>query len=307
MSIRYGRSLPKSPRPKPPKPKLGDIGIARGVSRGQSKRKKTKRAKASQAVANKGSQPASTSSQPQTEQTKKKKKKKPRLEHSKQNTPVRVEIVAPTQPSAANAGPKSSRVVVEWKRAGRRYLAWGKKGVKAVDGWQECSGDTKYQQLVQKLHPIDIHLNVTNSQIPIVEILDLIIASGKVLSPRLPLPSLAPAADQPGQSRRPQRRARSGARLDQSTRQSRSAAAKTARKDVLVIRSSDGKPSAAARRRQSTSQAANDAERRRHILARQRRELKRLNWLRRHGYEVRPAPKDLMDVALQGGSPGLKR
>jgi hypothetical protein len=305
MSIRYGRSLPKSPRPKPPQPKLGDIGIARVVARVQPKRKKTKRAKASQATSNKGSQPTNTSYQPQTEQ--KRKKKKAKLERSRQNTPVRVEIVNPAQPSFANTRLKSSRVVVEWKRAGRRYLAWGKEGVKAVDGWQECSAETRYQQLVQKLHPIGIHLNVTNSQIPVVEILDLIIASGKVLSPRLPLASLAPAADQPRQSRRPQRRARSGARRDQSTRQSRSAAAETARNDVLVIRPNDGKPSAAARRRRSSSQAANDAQKRRQMLARQRRELRRLNWLRRHGYEERHSPNDMMHIALQGGSPGLKR
>lgn len=104
-----------------------------------------------------------------------------------------------------------------------------------------------------------------------------------------------------------QRHSHRSSHPNHGTRQRRSAAAEAARHEALVITPSDGKLSNSARRRQSSVQTANAAHKRRQMLARKRRELKRLSWLRRHGYEARQAPRDMMDVALQGGSPGLKR
>ncbi len=306
MSIHYGRSLPKSPRPKPPQPKLGEVGVLRGVTRAQRKRDKKKQASTVRDSSKKSSHSTNTSSQQQTATTKKK-KIKAKSERPKQNTPVRVEVVRPARPSLPGDLARSNRIVVEWRRAGRRYLAWGRRGVKAVHGWRECSAETTYQQLLKKLHPIGTKLTITDSWVPVVEILDLMIAAGKVLRPRQRFTWVAPAPQQLFSSQQTQRRSRSGSRPNQGTRQRRSAAAEAARNEVLVIRPSDGKPSTAARRRQSSRQGVNDAQKRRQMLARQRRELRRLSWLRRHGYEERDAPNDMMHFALQGGSPGLKR
>lgn len=304
MSIHYGRSLPKGPRPKPPQPKLGEIGAARDVISVQRKRKKTKQANVVKATSSKGSQPTKRSTQ---QQITTKKKKKPKSERPKQNTPVRVEVVRPAKPSLPIPPTKPSRVVVEWIRDGHRYLAWGRLGVKAVHGWKECSTETTYQQLLKKLQPIGTHLIITDSRVPVAEILDLMIAAGKVLVPTQRFTLVAPAPKQPFSSSQTQRRSRSGLRRNQSTRQHRSAAAEAARNEVLVIRPSEGKLSPAALRRESSRQAVNDAQKRRQLLARQQREVRRLSWLRRNGYEQRDAPNDMMHVALQGGSPGLKR
>jgi hypothetical protein len=307
MSIRYGRPLPKGPRPKPPQPKLGEIGATRSVTRVQRRRTKTKRASAPQTESNKGSQSTNTSAQQQT--AAKKKKKKPKPERSRQNTPVRVEVgraPRPSLPGGLDGSARSSRVVVEWRKDDCRYLAWGRLGVKKVDGWRECSAETAYQQLLKKRHPIGTMLKITDSQIPVVEILDLIIATGKVLKPRVGT-IVPPARPKPLSSQQMQRGSRRHSHPNQGTRERRSAALEAARHEVLVIRPSDSKPSNAAQRRQSSGQTANAAQKRRQNLARQRRELRRMSWLRRHGYEARQAPRDMMDVALQGGSPGLKR
>jgi hypothetical protein len=178
--------------------------------------------------------------------------------------------------------------------------------VKKVDGWRECSAETAYQHLLKKHHPIGTMLKITDSQIPVVEILDLIIATGKVLRPRQ-VATVPPGRSTPLSSQQMQRRSRRSSHPDQGTRERRSDAAEAARHEALVIRPGDCQPSTPARRRQSSGQTANAAQKRRQMLARQRRELRRLSWLRRHGYEARQAPRDMMDVALQGGSPGLKR
>jgi hypothetical protein len=306
MSIRYGRSLPNGPRPKPPQPKLGEVGPARDLIRIQRKQKKKKQATKAQSSTSNGSQPPNTDAQQQAA-TKKKKKAKP--ERSKQNTPVRVEVVRPARassPDGSNGLVRSNRVVVEWRTDGRRYLAWGRQGVKKVHGWRECTNNTTYQQLLRKLHPIGTRLNIADTRVPVVEILDLIIATGKILKPR-PGTTVQPSRPKPLASQQLQRRSRSGARPNQVIRQRRSAAAEAARNEVLVTRPSDGKPSKAARRRKATSEEAHRVHKRKQLLAQQRKELRRLSWLRRHGYEARQAPRDMMDVALQGGSPGLKR
>lgn len=306
MSIRYGRPLPKDPRPKPPQPKLGEVGPSRDLIRSKSKRKKTKQAPTAQSSTSKASQLTNTDAQKQTA-TKKKKKAKP--ERSRQNTPVKVEVIRPARasfPEESDGLVRSTRVVVEWRKDGRRYLAWGRLGVKKVDGWRECSTETAYQQLLKKHHPIGTMLKITDWQIPVVEILDLIIATGKVLKPRQGT-TVPPARPKQPSSQQVHRHSHRSSHPNQGTRERRSAAAEAARHEVLVIRPSDGKPSNAAHRRQSSGQTANAAQKRRQMLARQRRELRRLSWLRRHGYEARQAPRDMMDVALQGGSPGLKR
>ena len=195
---------------------------------------------------------------------------------------------------------------MEWRKDGRRYLAWGKLGVKKVVGWRECSAETTYQKLLKKRHPIGTMLKITDPQIPVVEILDHIIATGKVLRPRQGT-TVPPARPKQPSSQQMQRHSRRSSDPNQGTRERRSAAAEAARHEALVIRPSDVKLSNAARRRQSSVQTANAAQKRRQMLARKRRELRRLSWLRRHGYEARQAPMDMMDVALQGGSPGLKR
>lgn len=307
MSIRYGRPLPKGPRPKPPQPKLGEVGALRGVTRAQRRRQKAKQADITQSASNQGSQSKDKDSQ---QQSKPRKKKKAKREPSRQNTPVKVEIVKPIKP-ASTIGPdgsrRSTRVVVEWWKDGRRYLAWGRLGAMKVEGWRECSTETIYRQFIRKLSPIGTKLSVTDSQIPVVEILDLMIAAGKVLKPRRKFTSGISAAQKSPQTRPTRRHSRVGSRPNRDSRSRRSAAAEAARHEALVVRPSDGKPSTAARRRQSSGQTANAAQKRKQMLARQRRELRRLSWLRRHGYEARQAPRDMMDVALQGGSPGLKR
>jgi hypothetical protein len=305
MSIHYGRSLPKAPRPKPPQPKLGEIGALRGVARAQRRRKKAKRSSPLQSSSSNSSQAINTSAQQQ--KPTKQKKRKPTSERPKQNTPVRVELVGPARPPLPSDPAMFSRVVVEWRRAGRRYVAWGKKGVKAVHGWRECSDDTKYQRLLKKLHPIGTKLNITDSRVPVVEILDLIIATGKVLRPKQIFTSSASAVQKPLLPRQAQSRSRSGSRRDQGARLRRSAAAEVARNEVLVIRPSNEQLSKSSRRRKASTEAANHERKRREMLAQQRRGLSRLSWLRRNGYEDRDAPDDMMHVALQGGSPGLKR
>lgn len=307
MSIRYGRPLPKGPRPKPPQPKLGEVGPLRDHIRSQRKRKKTKQTPTAQSSTSKASQLTNIDAQKQTATKKKKKKAKP--EQSRQNTPVRVEVgraPRPSLPGGLDGSARSSRVVVEWRKDARRYLAWGRIGAKKVDGWRECSAETAYQQLLKKLSPIGTKLNITDSQIPVAEILDLIIATGKVLKPRQGT-TVPPSRPKPLLSQQMQSRSRRSSHPNQDTGQPRSAAAEAARHEVLVIRPSDGQPSTTAWRRQSSRQPANDAKKCKQMLTRQRRELRRLSWLRRHGYEARQAPRDMMDVALQGGSPGLKR
>jgi hypothetical protein len=305
MSIHYGRSLPTGPRPKPPQPKSGEIGVLRGLRRAQSRRNKKNKANDIKDSTNNSRQGASPSSQEQVAAKIKKKKSKPA--RSRQNTPVRVEVVRPAKPSLPIRPARSNGVVVEWIRDGRRYLAWVRLGVKAVHGWKECSAETTYQQLVKKLRPIGTNLIISDSRVPVVEILDLMIAAGKVLMPTQRFPLVAPAPKQPFSSSQTQRRSRTGSRRDQGPRQRRSAAAEAERNEVLVIRPSDGKLSTAARRRESSRQSVNGSQKRRQLLARQQRGVRRLSWLRRHGYEQRDAPNDMMHVALQGGSPGLKR
>jgi len=305
MSINYGRSLPRGPRPKPPLPKLGEVGSLRGTTGTQSRRNKKPKANKDQDSSNSDTQAAS--SRTQQLGTAKKKKKKANLDRPKQNTPVRVEIVRPKPPSLSSNPSISSRVVVEWRRAGRRYLAWGKRGVKAVDGWSECTADMHYQQLLKKQHPIGIKLTITDSRIPVVEILDLIIAYGKVPTPKRQGTRANQVFRQAIRSPQPQRRSRRESRGNHVASQRHSAAAEAARNDVLVIRPKDGQPSKASQRQRTSRHAANNEQKRRQLLARQRRELRRLSWLRRHGQEERDAPNDMMHFALQGGSPGLKR
>lgn len=306
MSISYGRSLPKGPRPKPPQPKLGEIGPSRDLICVQRKRRKKKQPPTAKSSTGKASQPTSAEAQKQAATT----KKKAKPERPKQNTPIRVEVVRPAQPSFPDRlddTERSTTVVVEWRKDGHRYLAWGKLGVKKVNGWRECTSDSAYQRLLQKLRPIGSKLSVKDSQIPFVEILNLIIATGKVLRPRQRDYIVPPARPKPLSSQQMQRRSRRGSHSNQSPRQRRSAAAEAARHEALVIRPSDAKPSAATQRRQSSRQPANATQKRKQMLTRQRKELSRSSWLRRHGYEARQAPRDMMDVALQGGSPGLKR
>lgn len=304
MSINYGRSLPKGPRPKPPQPKLGEVGMLRGLMRSQRRRRKPQKASASPIGSNEGIK--ATEAKSQTPDVAKKKKKKRKQERPKQNTPVRVEVVKPAPPSLKNATAQSTRVVVEWRRAERRYLAWGKRGIKAVDGWRECSEDSAYLRLLEKLDPIGIRLSITDQQIPVAQILDLIIATGKVLKPRKSVSSGGSPAGRDSPPRQAQRRSRRGQQQIQTTRQRRSADLEAARNEVLVIRPGHAK-SSSTERRQTASTKAKEERKRRELLAQQRKELSRLSWLRRNGYEDRDAPDDMMHVALQGGSPGLKR
>jgi hypothetical protein len=258
----------------------------RGVTRAQRRRAKAKRANAPQAESSKGSQSASTSAQQQTAAKKKNKKIKP--ERLEQNTPVSVEVVRPARasfPEESDGLVRSTRVVVEWRKDGLRYLAWGRLGMKKVDGRRECSTETAYQQLPRKHHLIGTMLKIIDSQIPIFEILDLIIATGKVLRPRQGT-TVPPARPKQPSSQQVQRHSRRSSDPNQGTRERRSAAEEAARHEVLVIRPSDGKPSNAAWRRQPSRQPANDAKKRKQILARQRSEPRRLSWLRRHGYEA---------------------
>lgn len=175
MSITYGRSLPKGPRPKPPQPKLGGAGNPR------RKRKKPKPAK-TQKVTDTGS--SGTRASTQTQKQAKKKNKKRKLERSRQNTLMKVEVVKPGAPSSTNSTVNSGRVVVEWERAGHRYLAWGKRGIKKVEGWKKCTEKSTYNQLLKRLEPIEIKLSIADQRMPVAPILDLIIAAGKVLKPR---------------------------------------------------------------------------------------------------------------------------
>jgi hypothetical protein len=305
MSINYGRPLPRGPRPKPPLPKLGEVGSLRGTTGPQSSRNKKQKDNNVQASSNSDTQ--AVSSRPQQLGTTQKKKKKTKLDRRKQNTPVKVEIVRPKPPSLFSSPSQACRVVVEWRRAGRCYLAWGKRGVKAVDGWSECISETHYHQLLKKLHPIGTKLTITDSRIPVVEILDLMIAVGKVLTPKRQGSTPAQVSSQAFPSRQTKRRSRRESQRNQVVRQCQSTAAETARNEVLVIRPKDGQPSKASQRQRTSRHAANNEQKRRQLLARQRRELRRLSWLRRHGQEERDAPNDMMHFALQGGSPGLKR
>jgi hypothetical protein len=304
MSIRYGRPLPKGPRPKPPQPKLGEVGTSRDLIRVQRKRKKKEQAPAAQSSTSKASQQTSIEAQKQTAT----KKKKAKPERSTQNTPVRVEVVRPARPSFPDRPDdteRSTRVVVEWRKDGRRYLAWGKLGVNKVVGWRECSTETAYKKLLKRCRPIGTMLKIIGPQIPVFEILDHIIATGKVLRPRQGT-TVPPVRPKQPSYQQMQRHSRRSSDPNKGTRERRIAATEAARHEALVIRPSDGKPSTAARRRQSSRQSSNAEQKRKQMLARQRRELRRLSWLGRHGYEARQAPRDMMDVALQGGSPGLK-
>lgn len=304
MSINYGRSLPKGPRPKPPLPKLGEVGMLRGLTRSQRRRRKPQKATAPPIGSNEGSK--ATEAKSQTPDLAKKKKKR-KQERPKQNTPVRVEVAKPAPPPLKNATAQSTRVVVEWRRAERRYLAWGKRGIKAVDGWRECSEDSAYHRLLKKLDPIGIKLSITDQRVPVAQILDLIIATGKVLKPRQIFASGGSPAKRDLPSRQAQRRSRRGQQQIQATRQRRSADLEAVRNEVLVIRPSQEKSSRAERSQSRSNRASNKERKRRELLAQQRRELSRLSWLRRSGYEDRDAPDDMMHIALQGGSPGLKR
>ena len=253
MSINYGRSLPKGPRPKPPQPKLGEVGMLRGLTRSQRRRRKPQKATAPPAEANEGSK--ATEEKPQTPDLAKKKKKR-KQERPKQNTPVRVEVVKPAPPPLKNATAQSTRVVVEWRRAERRYLAWGKRGVKAVDGWRECSEDSAYLRLLEKLDPIGIKLSITDQQIPVAQILDLIIATGKVLKPRKSVSSGGSPAGRDSLPRQAQRRSRRGQQEIQTTRQRRSADLEAARNEVLVIRPGQTKSSSTERRQSASTRAS---------------------------------------------------
>jgi len=304
MSINYGRSLPKGPRPKPPQPKLGEVGMLRGLTRSQRRRRKPHKATAPPIEPNEGRK--ATEAKSQTPDVAKKKKKR-KQERPKQNTPVKVEVVKPAPPPLKNATAQSTRVVVEWRRAERRYLAWGKRGVKAVDGWRECSEDSAYLRLLEKLDPIGIKLSITDQQIPVAQILDLIIATGKVLKPRKSVSSGGSPAVRDSLPRQAQRRSPRGQQQIQTTRQRRSADLEAARNEVLVIRPGQAKSSSTERRQSASTRSSNKERKRRELLAQQRKELSRLSWLRRNGYEDRDAPDDMMHVALQGGSPGLKR
>lgn len=303
MSINYGRSLPKGPRPKPPQPKLGEVRMLRGLGRSQRRRRKSQKTSASPIGSNERIK--ATEAKSQTPDVAKKKKKR-KQERPKQNTPVRVEVVKPAPPLLKNATAQSTRVVVEWRRAERRYLAWGKRGVKAVDGWRECSEDSAYHRLLDKLDPIGIKLSITDQQIPVAQILDLIIAAGKILKHRKSVSSGGSPAGRDKPRRQAQRRSRRGQQQIQAKRQRRSADLEAARNEVLVIRPGQA-TSSSTKRRQSASTRAKEERKRRELLAQQRKELSRLSRLRRNGYEDRDGHDDMMHVALQGGSPGLKR
>lgn len=306
MSINYGRSLPKGPRPKPPQPKLGEIGELRGLTRRAQRRRGKPKPATNQAVTNNGGGATKIKTQEQ-EPTKKKTKKKRKSERPKQNTPVRVEVVRHDVRPSINSDIESSLVVVEWKRAGRRYLAWGKRGIKSVEGWRECTDDSTYNQLLKKLYPFGVKLTITDQRIPVAQILDLIIATGKVLKPRQALASKGLAGSGASQPRRGRRHTQGGQKQSQNSRGRRTDNAEAARNEALVIRPSNNKSATSERGRDPSRETSRKEEKRRQLLAKQRRELSRLTWLRRNGIEERDAPDDMMHIALQGGSPGLKR
>ena len=303
MGNSYGRSLPKGPRPKAPPPKLGEVGARRGQTRTQRRRRKPKSADAPQERDSQGQNLAKAKAKTSGSS----KKEKPKQERPRQNTPVRIEIIKPASVPLAKPIGRSIRVVVEWKHAKRRYLAWGKKGIKAVDGWRECSDSTSYHRLLKKLNPIGIKLNIADQQIPVSQILDLIIATGKVLKPR-PISNLQGSLAKGAVSfQLPQRRSPRDQKHRRVMRQRRLAISEAARNEVLVVRPKHQKQPRTNRGRAKPIKASNKARRRNELLSQQRKELSRLNWLQRNGYEVRNDEDDMMHVALQGGSPGLKR
>jgi len=304
MSINYGRSLPNGPRPKPPQPKLGEIGQLRGLTRAKRRRRKPKPT-TTQAVTDNGSNDKKINAQ--TQKPAKKKNKKHKLERPKQNTPVKVEVVKLNVRPSITPNVQSSRVVVVWRGAGRRYIAWGKRNIKSVEGWSECTDDSTYYRLLKNLHPFEIKLSITDQRIPVVPILDLIIAAGKVLKPRQVFTSKGSTGSAVSQSRRGQPRTQSSPQRNQHSLQHIADDTEAARNEVLVIRPSQKKSAIAERGRNSSRETSHKEQKRKQLLAKQRRELSRLSWLRRNCIEERDAPDDMMHIALQGGSPGLKR
>lgn len=212
---------------------------------------------------------------------------------------------APHQTHSENRATKPSRVVVIWRRKSKRYMAWGTLGIKSVEGWKECTSESAFNSLLKKLGPIGTRLTVPGSHWNASEFLDLIIMGGKIINSHPPA-VFASSAKSGSAGRNLHQAIRikwSKARL----RRRSDSYVDLARHEALVIRPSGENGSTASRRQKSANQKVNNERKRKQMLARQRRELKRLQWYRKNGYEEREAPDDLMHRALQGGAPGLKR
>ncbi len=307
MGIRYGRPLPSSPRPSAPKPRLGDLGPAwEGDAVARRKRKQANGLKKKQPSKQTGRKASSTgkstnshfnASNSQTSQPSG--AAKPRQTAQVQRTPSK-SLQNDGQPQSK---PTSTRVVVIWVRDGFRYVAWGAKGVKAVEGWKRCCDESEFRRVLSSLGPSGIRLILRGDKGPVADILDLMIMSGKVLKPKLSarkprqnpsVPSTAKAERSRGSARR-QLENRRGQWQDLS------------RHEALVVRPADGIAPKSQRKKKARSSSSRQSQRGASKLEKQRHKSQRLGRIRNEGSDMGAGHEDLMHRALQGGSPGLKR
>lgn len=191
MGIRYGRPLPPSRRPAAPKPRPGALGpVWEGGAVARQRRKKSNEKKIRQ-TSKKSARNACLTGKPIPANS--------HLNTSNSKTSNLSGVANPCQtaqvqrtPSGSlqhdgqpQSKPTSTRVVVIWVKDGFRYVAWGTKGVKAVEGWKKCCDESEFRRVLSRLGPSGIRLILRGDKGPVADILDLMIMSGKVLKPKL--------------------------------------------------------------------------------------------------------------------------
>jgi hypothetical protein len=194
------------------------------------------------------------------------------------------------------------RIVVTWLVGNTRHLAWGSKGSSIIEGQEVCTYHGRYEALLESLTPFQALV----CQLP--KQRHLAIDVGRSIEQGCFIPLQAEA------TAKPQRRGHSAGGLTpgdfrkaqpQMSGES-SISEEIQRNEALVVRSDGSISGPAALRRRRSEVEAREKERQR-LLSEQRREVKRLEWFRKHGIDEPDAPDDLMRRALQGGSPGLKK
>lgn len=309
MGIRFGRSLQPGRRPAAPKPRLGDLApdwqggaVARQKRKkaNEKKIKRTSKKSARNACRTDKRIPAHLDLNPSNSQASNLSGgANPCQTAQAQRTPSG-SLQHDGQPQSK---PPSTRVVVIWVRDGFRYVAWGTKGVKEVEGWKKCRDDSEFRKVLSKLGASGIRLIPREDYGPVAEILDLMIMSGKVLKPKLTARKPRQNSSVPSSSRA----ARSRSSVSRQPEKRRGEWRDLSRHEALVARPADGIAPKSQRKKKARSSSSRQSQRGASKLEKQRHKSQRLGRIRNEGSDTGAGHEDLMHRALQGGSPGLKR
>jgi hypothetical protein len=300
MGIRYGRPLSLGPRPAAPRPRLGGLGpsweadVAASNQQRDAKRKQSRKAK---------EKSTSTPSQPSKEKRKRQKASNSqrvfRAAAGGTSSGSRPGSSVVQGKSDRKAKRTSTRVIVTWVKGPFRYIAWGTRGIQALEGWKKCDTAAEFRGWLATLGRDSLRLVVRPGHGDVVEILDQIIMAGKLITPRSVKEKASVLSPKSARSSR----RRSDAQQAKKANGDRGAWNDLSRHEALVTRPSSKSSSRRQRaEKPERSKSDRDAARAR-MLVQQRGERGRLWHQPNHGTDKSARPDDLMHRALQGGAP----